>query len=69
MKGIEYPVKLTDIDKFELNNGKLDIAINVFSFDKNNTKITLVDPLRISNNYKAKNVINLLLYDDHYFWI
>ena len=69
MKGIEYPVKLIDIDKFELNNQKLDISINIYSFDKNNTKISLVNPLRISDNYKAKNIINLLLYEDHYFWI
>ena len=69
MKGIEYPVKLKDIDKFELNNQKLDLSLNIYSFDKNNTKISLVNPLRISDNYKAKNIINLLLYEDHYFWI
>ena len=69
MKGIEYPVELKDIDKFELNKQKLDLSLNIYSFDKNNTKISLVNPLRISDNYKAKNIINLLLYEDHYFWI
>ena len=69
MKGITFPVELKDIDKFEENNVNLDIGINVYSFDKNNTAISLVNPLRISNKYNSKNLINLLLYEDHYFWI
>ena len=69
MEGIEYPVDINNIDKFELNNKKLDIGINVFSFNQNDTNISLVYPLRISNNYDAKNLVNLLLYNDHYYWI
>ena len=67
--GIEFPTKLNKIDKFELKNEKLDIAINVYSYDKNNISISLVNPLRISKNYNAKNIVNLLLFDGHYFWI
>ena len=69
LKGIDYPVKLNDIDKFEQNNNNLDISINVYSYDKNNTSISLVNPLRISKYYNAKNIVNLLLFNDHYFWI
>ena len=47
----------------------MDIDINVFSYDQNNTSIALVSPLRISNNFEAKKLINLLFYQDHYFWI
>ena len=69
MKGVSFPVKLTDIDKFEKNNESLNIGVNVYSYDRNNTSISLVYPLRISKNYNAENLVNLLLFDDHYFWI
>ena len=59
--GIEFPVSLKQIDKFENNN---PYAINVFGYEK------VVYPLRISK--KKEQVINLLLIADeetnHYCW-
>jgi hypothetical protein len=56
--GIEFPVKLSDIDKFEkLNN---NIAINVFFVDGK-----YIEPLRISGA-PVNQFINLLLYNEHY---
>ena len=60
--GIEFPVSLKQIDKFENQN---NYAINVFGYEK------VVYPLRISK--KKEQVINLLLIADeetnHYCWI
>ena len=50
-KGIEFPVSLKQIDKFENHN---NYAINVFGYEK------VVYPLRISKK-RDKQVINLLL--------
>ena len=60
--GIEFPVSVKQIDKFENQN---NYAINVFGYEK------VVYPLRISK--KKDQVINLLLIADeetnHYCWI
>ena len=60
--GIEFPVSLKQIDKFENQN---NYAINVFGYER------VVYPLRISK--KNEQVINLLLIADeetnHYCWI
>ena len=60
--GIEFPVSLKQIDKFEKQN---PYAINVFGYEK------VVYPLRISK--KNEQVINLLLIADeetnHFCWI
>ena len=60
--GIEFPVSLKQIDKFEKQN---NYAINVFGYER------VVYPLRISK--KKDQVINLLLIADeetnHYCWI
>ena len=60
--GIEFPVSLKQIDKFENNN---PYAINVFGYEK------VVYPLRISK--KNDQVINLLLIandeTNHFCWI
>ena len=60
--GIEFPVSLKQIDKFENQN---NYAINVFGYEM------VVYPLRISK--KKDQVINLLLIADeetnHYCWI
>ena len=60
--GIEFPVSLKQIDKFENQN---NYAINVFGYEK------VVYPLRISK--KNEQVINLLLIandeTNHYCWI
>ena len=60
--GIEFPVSLKQIDKFENQN---NYAINVFGYEK------VVYPLRISK--KKEQVINLLLIaneeTNHFCWI
>ena len=60
--GIEFPVSLKQIDKFENQN---NYAINVFGYER------VVYPLRISK--KKEQVINLLLIADeetnHFCWI
>ena len=55
---IEFPVKLTKINKFETNNC---LSINIFA---NEGETSIIHPLRIS---KVEGfVINLLLYKGHY---
>ena len=64
--GIEFPVSLKQIDKFENNN---PYAINVLGYEG------VVNPLRISkkNEHSCDQVINLLLIaneeTNHYCWI
>ena len=63
--GIEFPVSLKDIDKFEKQNP--EIRVNVFGYDKS------VHILRI-NKTDPQNAIDLLLITDgkekqHYCWI
>ena len=54
MKGIEYPVSLKDIDKFE--NENQTICITVFGYDGK-----IVYPLRNSNNMDREHKIILML--------
>ena len=67
MKGIEYPMSLKDIDKFETQNPS--ISINVFGYEG------FVYPLRISKKKgsEAAKPVNLLLISDgkkvHYCFI
>ena len=62
--GIDFPVSLKDIDKFEKNNP--EIGVNVFGYDKS------VHILRI-NKANPQNAIDLLLITNeekqHYCWI
>jgi len=53
--GIEFPVSLIDIDKFEKSN---DLSVNVFGYEKE-----YVYPLRISSK-QCKRVVDLLLISD-----
>ena len=47
MEGIEYPVNLSDIDKFENQNP--DISISVFVLNNNSLKVT---PIRVEETIK-----------------
>ena len=62
--GIDFPVSLKDIDKFEKNNP--EIGVSVFGYDKS------VHILRI-NKTDPQNTIDLLLITNkekqHYCWI
>ena len=52
--GLKFPVKLSDINKFENHNSS--ISVNLFGYEK------LVYPLRISkHNYKRESSAKLLL--------
>ena len=54
MNGLEFPLKLTDIGKFEAQNAS--ISVSVFDLDENED----IFPLRITNSMK-ENHIRLLL--------
>ena len=58
--GLEYPVKLTNIIKFEKNN---DVGVNVFSCDDD--KKYTVYPLRLTKS-NAETIVNLFLWGNHY---
>ena len=66
MEGIEYPVALDNIKKFEKQNPKY--GINVFIIEKNDE----VAP-RVICKDNDRHIINLLLISDnekqHYVWI
>ena len=68
LNGISFPMKISQITKFENQNEILNFGINVFSFDQNDVK-TPVKPYRITEKINSRNIINLLLYRDHYFFI
>ena len=53
MKGIQYPLTLSDISKFERKNA--NISINVFGFEKE----TII-PLRVTNCTERLHHVNLL---------
>ena len=67
MEGIEYPVSLKDIDKFEKQNPS--ISIIVYGYEE----IKGVYPLRISKNIDRKHIIRLILIEKdgvkHYVWV
>ena len=72
--GIDFPVDLKDIDKFENQNPYRINVLGYENFDKKNKEIY---PLRISNKNCDELTINLLLINDensekknnHYVWI
>lgn len=68
-QGIEIPVKLSDIPKFERQNG---ISINVFTLDCDN-KFRVVGPVHHTEKRQSKHVNLLILADindnTHYMWI
>lgn len=64
--GIDFPVKLTDIRKFEKNNS--NISVNVYGLDEKNK----LYPLYISDSEKQQHVDLLYLSEkgnNHYAWI
>ena len=68
MNGIEYPVSLKDIDKFEKQNPT--ISITVFSYNEKNK----VFPLRVSKDAYTREVNILLMLIEkvgvkHYTWV
>lgn len=65
LKGIEFPIKVTDIDKIEK---RINISINVYYY--NDTKTVL--PLRITKDEKDRHIDLLYIKTsktEHYCWI
>lgn len=60
-EGLEFPLKLKDISKFEKNN--TNISINVFGCEGNN----IVGPYYLTNGVKEHHVNLLLLSDEEWF--
>ena len=70
MNNIEYPVKITDISKFEKQNPQ--IAINVFALEKSDDPNTLYPLYRTNYNDRTYEIDLLYLEKDgntHYFLI
>ena len=59
-KGLQFPVSIKKIDKFEKNNP--DIAVNVLFSNKKNQNIYTA--CRSENNLKCKKQVNLLMIVD-----
>ena len=68
MNGIQFPVKTTDITRFE---GKNNISVNVYGLD-DDEELT-VFPIRISDVVNARHHVDLLYISEeeigHYVWI
>ena len=66
MNGIEYPVSLKDINKFENQNPI--ISITVFGYEEKEVR-----PLRNNNNMDREHIIRLMLIEKngvkHYTWV
>lgn len=60
-------MNINDIGKFEKQNSNLKIRINVYGY-YDIERVNEVFPIRISK-LKAKNTIDLLLFNEHYFLI
>ena len=67
LKNIKFPMNVNDIGKFEKQNSHLKIRINVYGY-YNIERENEIFPIRISK-FKAKNTIDLLLFNEHYFLI
>ena len=69
ISSLTFPVKLSQISKFEKHN---KITVNVFGIFKNGEGLFQPYPMYISTNFEEGNHvkhINLLLYEDHYLLI
>ena len=66
--GIEMPMKLKNIGKFETKNKHLNIRINVYSWETIDLFTQALVPILISKR-KSQFTINLLLYQNHFYFI
>ena len=62
-KNISFPVKLRDINKFDIQNP--NISVNVLGYDDDKKKI--IHPLRISEMDKRLHEVNLLMLEDKHY--
>ena len=68
LEGIEMPMKLKNICKFETKNKHLNLRINVYSWETIDLCTQALVPILISKR-KSKSTVNLLLYQDHFYYI
>ena len=61
-KGLEFPVSIKKIDKFEKNNP--GIAVNVLFSNKKSPKNDIYTVRRSERNVKCKKQVNLLMIED-----
>ena len=61
-KNMSFPVKLRDINKFDIQNP--NISVNVLGYDDDEDKKKLIYPLRISEMDKRLHEVNLLMLED-----
>ena len=72
LKNVTFPMAVNKIPKFEELNKHLEISINVFTWNCENNepgKRKILQPHHTSMVTKYKTQINLLLIDEHYFYI
>ncbi len=68
LDGIEMPMKLKNISKFETKNKHLNLRINVYSWETIDLLTQALVPILISKR-KSQYTVNLLLYNNHFYYI
>lgn len=68
LTGITFPTEATQITKFENQNAHFNFGVNLFSYDPNDGK-TPVKPYRLTEVKNPRHIVNLLFYDEHYYYI
>ena len=68
LKNISFPFDIKYLDKFEKQNKHLNMRINIYGYNELDFKHPEIFPVRISK-FKAKNTIDLLLYENHFYLI
>jgi hypothetical protein len=63
IEGIEFPITLQDVKKFEKQN---NINVNIFEYIEESKKL---NPIHCSKNGEGVRVIDLMLYKDHFILI
>ncbi|KAJ8953851.1 hypothetical protein NQ318_006702 [Aromia moschata] len=63
LEGIDFPIKLPQVFKFEKNN---DISINIFGLEMDSKSNFSVVPIRLTK-HKIERHVNLLIIQDKYF--
>ena len=72
LDNVKFPMTLNRITKFEENNNNLSIAINVYTWGCENDekgRRKIIKPILTSKKLDYKIEVNLLLIDNHYFFI
>ena len=68
LKNIKFPFDIRFLKRFEAQNKHLDMRINIYGYNQLNYANPNIFPVIISKT-KAKNTIDLLLYEEHFYLI